>query len=145
MSREERDRRFPEIQVYPQPPSAYKIIEPYVEFAADLEARGEMTSVERERERGEGMRSQTTPHKTRKPQGIAPNNRPNTQTRSPRNVKTAPANTEGLVRDSLQIMKKPQPVVSLLFLPPPLISLVRFLLRQIRRHHLKKPLNLLQR
>ncbi len=113
MSREERDRRFPEIQVYPQPPSTYKIIEPYVEFAADLEARGEMNTAERERERGErggeSLRSQTTPNKTRKHQVIAPSNRPNSQVRSPRNVKTAPSSSEGMVRDSLQIMKRPQP------------------------------------
>jgi hypothetical protein len=91
-------KRFPEIQVYPQPPSTYKIIEPYVDFVADLEAdkvryevmHSEMTH-----------RSQTAPSKSRKQHVNAPHPRPNS-TKSPRNIKTAPTPPDSpLVRESL--------------------------------------------
>ena len=107
MSRE--GKKFPEIQVYPQPPSAYKIIEPYVDFVADLEAdkvRSEIMHAE-----GTQLRSQTTPSKSRKQQ--SPHHAPiplRSQTataKSPRNVRTAPASTDSqLVRESLMSVKK---------------------------------------
>jgi hypothetical protein len=107
MSRE--GKKFPEIQVYPQPPSAYKIIEPYVDFVADLEAdkvRSEIMQAE-----GTQLRSQTTPSKSRKQQ--SPHHAPiplRSQTataKSPRNLRTAPASTDSqLVRESLMSVKK---------------------------------------
>jgi hypothetical protein len=91
-------KRFPEIQVYPQPPSAYKIIEPYVDFVADLEAdkvRYEVMHSE------VAHRSQTAPSKTRKQQVNAPHARP-TSMKSPRNIRTAPTSVDSpLVRESL--------------------------------------------
>jgi hypothetical protein len=107
------DKRFPEIPLYPTPPSTYKVIEPYLDFAADIEAdkvRAEVMHVE-------AMRSHTSPQKSRKKSGNAnlPNSRPSSY-RSPRQIRTAPSGpsqslTVGSdVRESLQLLKRPQKV-----------------------------------
>lgn len=97
-------KKFPDIPVYPQAPSTYKIIEPYVDFVADLEAekvRHEVMTGDLTQRSQFTHRSQTTPSKTRKQNINAPSSRPNTN-KSPRNIKTAPASTESqMVRDSL--------------------------------------------
>lgn len=109
-------KKFPDIQVYPQAPSTYKIIEPYVDFVADLEAekvRYEVMSGELAQRSQYTQRSQTTPSKTRKQNINAPVVRPNS-TKSPRNIKTAPASTDSqVVRDSLLSAPKKhhQPIV----------------------------------
>jgi hypothetical protein len=122
MSRE--GKKFPEIQVYPQPHSTYKMIEPYVDFVADLEAEKVRSEV-MHAEGGHQLRSQTTPSKTRKQP--SPHHAPlplRSQTasaKSPRTIRTAPASTDSqFVRESLMSVKKnSQPNVSPHFPSPP--------------------------
>ena len=107
------NKKFPEIAVYPQQPSPYKILEPYIEFAADIEAdkvRSEVMHVER-------MRSQTSPTKAVRPPFSRSDPRKKhcpeggkPTTKSPRQIKTAPnasvASSVSPVRESLQDMSK---------------------------------------
>ena len=120
MSRE--GKKFPEIQVYPQPHSAYQIIEPYVDFVADLEA-DKVRSEIMHAEGGTQLRSQTTPSKSRKQQqhhAPIPLRSQTASSKSPRNIRTAPASIDSQgVRESLMSVKKNSQPSVLLALPPP--------------------------
>ena len=112
------NKKFPEIVAYPQVPSAYQIIEPYVDFVADLEA----DRVRSEVMHSDVKRSQTSNTPTRSSAAIRSKSRgdPKPSVHSPRQIKTAPAKEKqpmtGQVdmRDRPYMLKKHSPAVSVL-------------------------------
>lgn len=110
------NKKFPEINAYPQIPTTYQILEPYVDFAADLEA----DRVRSEVMHSDVKRSQTADSPAKKAGSVTAKSKIKDQKpsiRSPRQIKTAPSTnsraksgSEVEVRDSLQAMT-PQPQV----------------------------------
>jgi DNA repair exonuclease SbcCD ATPase subunit len=116
------NKKFPEINAYPQLPTTYQILEPYVDFAADLEA----DRVRAEVMHSDTKRSQTADSPVKKSSVISAKSKTKEQkpsTRSPRQVKTAPTvgrvkSGSGVdVRDSLQAMT-PQPQANVIYSAP---------------------------
>lgn len=125
------NKKFPEINAYPQVPTTYQILEPYVDFAADLEAdrvRAEVmhTDVKRSQTTDMSKRSNLASAKSKSRDPKPSPHKPSA--RSPRQVRTAPTGSvvrrdqlkqsstgqdQVDVRDSLHAMnKQPQKLAS---------------------------------
>ena len=116
------NKQFPDINAYPQVPSTYQVIEPYVDFAADLESdrvRSKVTYSDVRRSKTVNVPPRLGTRNIRVKSLVVP--KPSGQ--SPRHIKTAPYKQTSLttghvqcknqakIRDSLHILEKQTPVL----------------------------------